>query len=352
MRYTTDEIRLKNMVTEGLKQKPSVKFGDVTLVRIPKIKGRTRALEPNKQGTYNIEYIHERWYDPEIRQCRNRKVVIGCVMEFYPDAMLPNENYYEYFDIKTGLPKETEENKEEENNTEAQAEEAPGKEETPKAEEAPKEEAPWADELPKEEMPSAAKQTASKERTKKKSREKKGTDREDDKKLMKVLRDIQKFDPNWEERSRLFGEGSRMDEVINQTTEGTEEGEMEKLYAQIQIKKERATILKYILREVLDSIRDQAKRHPEGLVSPYKVKKINALLIEIRVRYEGSGYEDLLELLEEPREYEKDGQKYITGMSYSDAEILLSHYTQVMSSIQIPNRKKVKRLDDLTTLLT
>ena len=191
MRYTTDEIRLKNMVTEGLKQKPFVKFGDVTLVRIPKIKGRTRALEPNKQGTYNIEYIHERWYDPEIRQCRNRKVVIGCVMEFYPDAMLPNENYYEYFDIKTGLPKETEENKEEENNTEAQAEEAPGKEETPQAEEAPKEESTRADESPKEETPAAAKQTAPHERTKKKRQEKKKTDREDDKKLLKVLRDIQ-----------------------------------------------------------------------------------------------------------------------------------------------------------------
>ena len=28
--------------------------------------------------------------------------------DVYPDAMLPNDNYYKYFDIKTGLPKETE----------------------------------------------------------------------------------------------------------------------------------------------------------------------------------------------------------------------------------------------------
>ena len=75
-------------------------------------------------------------------------------------------------------------------------------------------------------------------------------------------------------------------------------------------------------------------------MSAYKARKINELLIEVRVRYEGSGYEDLLELIEEPREYEQDGQKYITGMSYSDVEILLSHYTQVMYSIREVKQKK------------
>ena len=174
MIYTDNEIRLKNMVTAALKEKNWVKLGEVTLVRIPKIKGRTRAQEPNKQGTYNIEYIYDRWYNPEIQECRNRKVVIGCVIDDYPDAMLPNDNYYKYFDVQTGLPKEQEkeENKEEEGKTEAQADEAPkkkealGKEGQPKAEEPPKEKPP-------EEVPSIVTEPpAAAERPKKQSGEK------------------------------------------------------------------------------------------------------------------------------------------------------------------------------------
>ena len=339
MIYTDNEIRLKNMVTAALKEKNWVKLGDVTLVRIPKIKGRTRAQEPNKQGTYNIEYIYDRWYNPEIQECRNRKVVIGCVIDDYPDAMLPNDNYYKYFDVQTGLPKEQEkeENKEEEGKTEAQAEEAAGKDEVPKAAESPK-----AEEPPKEEPPAAVNRPVREKQTKKQNEEKteKDTEEDFDKKLRRVLRDIKKYNPNWEEQVILFGKDSIMDEAKNLISEEANDNEIAQLYEQIKKEKERATILKYILNEVADSIRDQARKRPDGLVSSYKAKKINELLIEIRVRYEGSGYEDLLELIEEPREYEQDGQKYVTGMSYSDVEILLSHYTQVMYSVQVQSRKK------------
>ena len=344
MIYTYDEIRLKNMVTTALKEKNWVKLGEVTLVRIPKIKGRTRALEPNKQGTYNIEYIYDRWYKPEIQECRNRKVVIGCVMDVYPDAMLPNDNYYKYFDIKTGLPKETEkeESKEGEGDTEAQAEEAPKGKEAPGKRKQPKAKEPPKEKPPQEEPPAAAEQTVQEEQSKKQSGEKteKGTDKEFDKKLKRVLKDIKNYDPNWEEQLQLSGKDSIMDEVKNLIGEEAEASEIDALYEKIQKEKERARVLKYILNEIADSIKDKARKHPDGLVSAYKARKINELLIEVRVRYEGSGYEDLLELIEEPREYEQDGQKYITGMSYSDVEILLSHYTQVMYSIREVKQKK------------
>ena len=189
--------------------------------------------------------------------------------------------------IDTGLPKETEEeNEEEKSESEAQAEEASGNEEQPKAEESSKQ----------EELPAAVNRPTGKKGSKKKTEE----EREFDKKLRKVFQDIQKYDPNWEEKSRLFGKDPTMDEVKNQIGEGASDNEIEELYEQIQKEQERERILKYILNEVADSIRDQARKRPDDLVSPYKARKINELLVEVRVRYEGSGYEDLLELVEEP----------------------------------------------------
>ena len=45
--------------------------------------------------------------------------------------------------------------------------------------------------------------------------------------------------------------------------------------------------------------------------------------------------EDLLELIQEPEEVEQDGQKYLTGMTYSDVEVLLDHYVTILSYIRI-----------------
>ena len=50
--------------------------------------------------------------------------------------------------------------------------------------------------------------------------------------------------------------------------------------------------------------------------------------------------EDLLELIEEPREIEEDGKTFVVGMTYSDLEILLNHYETITEFIRIGKKKK------------
>ena len=95
--------RLREQVTKGLEKSNKVKLGDGYLVRIPKIQGRINRIKRDDR-TY-VEYIYERGYDPETKQSRNKKVLIGTILSEYPNALLPNDNYTEFFDIDTGRPK-------------------------------------------------------------------------------------------------------------------------------------------------------------------------------------------------------------------------------------------------------
>ncbi len=90
--------------------------------------------------------------------------------------------------------------------------------------------------------------------------------------------------------------------------------------------------------ELQRRIKEEFKKHPETLISTYKAQKINAVLIELRLLAHGSGFEDFLELIKEPEEVEQDGVKYLTGMTYSDAEVLLSHYTVVLNYLRRQHR--------------
>ena len=104
-----DEKRVRNrwgfregriqQVMMGLDEHNEVKSGDAYLVRIPKIEGKIRKKEDG--NAVYVEYICKSWYDREKKQMRNRKVRIGQCFETFPGAMLPNENYYRYFDRKT-----------------------------------------------------------------------------------------------------------------------------------------------------------------------------------------------------------------------------------------------------------
>ena len=98
---------------------------------------------------------------------------------------------------------------------------------------------------------------------------------------------------------------------------------------------ERTTVLFQILNGIKEGIRERTKKRPDDIINGYKARKINRILSEIRERYEGSGYDDLLELIEEPREEEQDGKTVITGMTYSDAGVVLEHYAAITRFIRI-----------------
>ena len=131
------------------------------------------------------------------------------------------------------------------------------------------------------------------------------------------------------------------DNEANRDTDGAKERgkeDLQDLYNQVNKEKERTAILMRILESVTKTIGNQAKKHPDHIINVYKARKINEILIELRVKYQGSGYEDLLELIQEPEEVEQDGQKYLAGMTYSDAEVLLSHYATIIEHIRLGNR--------------
>lgn len=94
----------------------------------------------------------------------------------------------------------------------------------------------------------------------------------------------------------------------------------------------RIRVLLDLLRSMREVIRDYAMKHPREVVPPFQVKKINKVLEEIRELEEknGSGLQDMLEVLEEPIEEEdKNGNIILRGMTYSDALMVMEYYNSV-----------------------
>ena len=91
-----------------LEQEKEVRISGTSLVLIPRIEGRVTTRQAGADGTRYVEYILESWYDPEKKQMRNRKARIGQVLEVFPVAMIPTEQYYQYFDRRTGKPRDPE----------------------------------------------------------------------------------------------------------------------------------------------------------------------------------------------------------------------------------------------------
>ena len=114
-----------------------------------------------------------------------------------------------------------------------------------------------------------------------------------------------------------------------------EESELQQEYDEYERRMERTAVLFQILNGIKEGIRERTKKRPDDIINGYKARKINRILSEIRERYEGSDYDDLLELIEEPREEEQDGKTVITGMTYSDAGVVLEHYAAITRFIKI-----------------
>lgn len=294
------ESALRKRVEEELKQKNSIQLGDTTLVRYPDTAG-TRVLKANKHGVRHVQYVYEQWYDPEKRQCRNRKTVIGQMSDEFPGAMIPNDRYRRYFDPETGLPRR----QDEENSAETAAD------------------------IPENPEPG--------------QREREALQRtvvrygmESPEAIEVAIRYLDQLTPENDEKGLIMNDQGSEAAIIGQNEQGKTGGDdLQALYSQVSRQKERITILIRILNEINSTICNYAKRHPDDLISPYKVRRINAILTEIRTYYVKSGYEDLLELIPEPETVEQDGEEMLVGMTYSDVEVLLDHYVTILSYIRI-----------------
>ena len=401
--YVSREKELRKLVAEGLRKNNRVKLGDGYLVRIPEIKGRINRIKRDK--SVYVEYVYERKYDPETKQTRNKKAIIGVIVEGYPGAMLPNDNYGKYFDAVTGALKQPENDGEKteaegtdlttETGTEGSgtaAETVSGSEKgktnkkTGKDSKSAKalEEAannrvmhPWRPEDKTEEEKRRDWEmghNAMKEMLDSAIRRRMKEQKEDEKKEREQynLELYGEENPETEGRSLedLIRERKRLDEetyenykepseeeidrvlrnLIGDTSEAGNEDNMEngdyayseealqESYKDFNALRERIAILSDILAKIHESIKTQAKRRPDDIISEFKAKKINSILAEIKEKYAGTGYDDLLELIEVPREIRKDEEIYVIGPSYSDVEVILDHYASILHFIKVKKK--------------
>ena len=401
--YVSREKELRKLVAEGLRKNNRVKLGDGYLVRIPEIKGRINRIKRDK--SVYVEYVYERKYDPETKQTRNKKAIIGVIVEGYPGAMLPNDNYGKYFDAVTGALKQPENDGEKteaegtdlttETGTEGSgtaAETVSGSEKGKTNKKTGKDSKsakalegaannrvmhPWRPEDKTEEEKRRDWEmghNAMKEMLDSAIRRRMKEQKEDEKKEREQynLELYGEENPETEGRSLedLIRERKRLDEetyenykepseeeidrvlrnLIGDTAEAGNEDNMEngdyayseealqESYRDFNALRERIAILSDILTKIHKSIKTQAKRRPDDIISEFKAKKINSILAEIKEKYAGTGYDDLLELIEVPREIRKDEEIYVIGPSYSDVEVILDHYASILHFIKVKKK--------------
>ena len=85
---------LRRQLTRALENQNVAYLGEQRVVRIPDIPGRIRKIpRSGTEGFFSVEYIADEWYDEEAGQSRNEKHIIDLIIDEYPMAMYPIENY-------------------------------------------------------------------------------------------------------------------------------------------------------------------------------------------------------------------------------------------------------------------
>lgn len=373
--YDTYELEnLRRRVSDILRGRNWAAVDDDILVRIPNGKEvENRIYMHSKENSEDVlvDLIYETWYDKEIKQSRNRKTRIGRIIPLFPEAMIINENYEKYFDLETGKllkslkgmeetrltavpkpamprgesplpaaprqalpdktasPRQTPPQPKIPEDTHAPADPNPNEKEDrrERIEEMLREISLQREEMRKQEM-------AKKFRGEEEERRRQlfddipaGEDieaREAEKRLSAIFEKIRSDHPD-EFTPKDMNEENEKNPVSPDNPAGTD-AEEQRVY--------RLAVLNQILMGIRDSIRNQAKKKPDAIVNTYKARSINRILQEIREYYEGSGYDDLLTLVEEPEQDEHDGRITLTGMTYSDTEVLLERYIAIVRFIR------------------
>lgn len=275
---------------------------DTKIAKIPKIKHRIfRRTEGS--GTHVIFLVDE-WYDQEKGQMRNRKVDIGTDLGgFLPGRMIVNkDNYYKYFNIHGQLINDPLKKRRDQ-----KAKEAADKEEAGATARREAETVERAAFVQKETIEETGTETILPEQEEERSVD--------------------------EIKAALIEKEKLLDEKLKQAEEGLKElEENKKVLDELQDvkvlaleEKEKAHIdlLNEFLESYIDSVREQAKRRPDGLMRLTQIRAINEILDELRNYFAGSESERYLHLAEEPRE---DDLEHHPGTTYGEMDILLTAY--------------------------
>ena len=329
--------KLKKRIEEELKKNNYVQIGDLEFVRYPNVaKEKIRVLPQNEKGLYPVEYIHDRWYDPKRKQMRNRKTRIGYIIDVLPGIMIPNRRYDSCFEASSGKAFEDSFTEMMEGIRKYNEERQQREEEQRRRRE---EDESYRELFGEDNEHSADVARMHLEEMLSEMREQRAEANADNEEDYEEYEDVEEADNESVGELNPTQASTEPGTRMTHQEEETEMSQRPSHFAGVSMEDERAAVLEQILKKITESIKNQAKKHPDALVNVFKARKINEILIEIKIRYRDSGYEDLLELIEEPHEVEEDGQRYLTGMTYSDVEVLLCHYSTILHHIHLKRKK-------------
>ena len=275
---------------------------DTKIAKIPKIKHRI--FRRTEGSSTHVIFLVDEWYDQEKGQMRNKKVDIGTDLGgFLPGRMIVNkDNYYKYFNVHGQLINDPLKKRRDQ-----KAKEAADKEEARAAARREAETVERAAFVQKETIEETGTETILPEQEEERSVD--------------------------EIKAALIEKEKLLDEKLKQAEEGLKElEENKKVLDELQDvkvlaleEKEKAHIdlLNEFLESYIDSVREQAKRRPDGLMRLTQIRAINEILDELRNYFAGSESERYLHLAEEPRE---DDLEHHPGTTYAEMDILLTAY--------------------------
>ena len=275
---------------------------DTKIAKIPKIKHRI--FRRTEGSSTHVIFLVDEWYDQEKGQMRNKKVDIGTDLGgFLPGRLIVNkDNYYKYFNIHGQLINDPLKKRRDQ-----KAKEAADKEEAGAAARREAETVERAAFVQKETIEETGTETILPEQEEERSVD--------------------------EIKAALIEKEKLLDEKLKQAEEGLKElEENKKVLDELQDvkvlaleEKEKAHIdlLNEFLESYIDSVREQAKRRPDGLMRLTQIRAINEILDELRNYFAGSESERYLHLAEEPRE---DDLEHHPGTTYGEMDILLTAY--------------------------
>ncbi len=302
--------------------------------KIPRIPGRITRRKKANGDEYYIELVISRHYDPETKQNRNKKVIIGTDISHYLRGMMAaNDNYHDYFNtLGQVAPHIAVQWREEEKQKDAQdPEEEPRTEpetepSTPKTENQPKTnqsfQAPQTTQITQSAQPTQSDQT-----TQTQTQPTPQEPEEEGEATEVQLKELR-------EREDAL---DRLEKQLNQ-----KKRQLDSLQARTLVKLEQEVtdhirLLRDMLQRHLDVVEEQAKRRPDKPMSLRQIRTINEILGELRTELKGSEVEDYLHLAEEPRE-ESDEP---TGTTYGEMVLILNTYECTLSALSL-NRLRMK----------
>ena len=363
-------------VTDQLEEQNEVKCGDAFLVRIPKINGRIYTRQVGPHLTY-VMYIYDTRWDREKKQTRNRKVMIGQEIECFPGAMLPNENYYRFFDRRTGqlIEMSAAPGPDTGDSSGVRLDTSPDAQNRPRVRSRPTgnlteetgsvprgQSSRYATGAYRADYPLGTPEPAQLGMPELKEEEEEKTMTERQEMIRNVMEDEGMIGRDTERvREEIRGirddrcTGGTVPPVYREGTPAEAESNAGRTVAcaprytrTVPLSAKKTRILLDLLTSMRDVIREHARKRPEDVVPLYQVEKINPVLEEIRKMEAELGYEEMLEVIPKPKTRFADGETVIEGMSYGDAEMLLECYNSVIWFTREELIEKPARSEELT----